>query len=70
MTSAEGSSALFFTDTRVDTRLSSGSMTTLKTGTFEVNGSGMTVDVDINVGGGKFEINSTTGATTIGYNNH
>ena len=62
---AEGSSALFFTDTRVDTRLSSGSMTTLKTGTFEVNGSGMTVDVDINVGGGKFEINSTTGATTI-----
>ena len=62
---SEGTSALFFTDTRVDTRLSSGSMTTLKTGTFEVNASGMTVDVDINVNSGKFEINSTTGATTI-----
>ena len=62
---SEGTSALFFTDTRVDTRLSSGSMTTLKTGTFEVNASGMTVDVDINVNSGKFEINSTTGAMTV-----
>lgn len=62
---SEGTSALFFTDTRVDTRLSSGSMTTLKTGTFEVNASGMSVDVDINVNSGKFEINSTTGAMTV-----
>ena len=31
---SEGSSTFYFTDTRVDSRLASGSMTTLKTGYF------------------------------------
>ena len=61
----EGSSSLFFTDTRVDSRLASGSMTTLKTATFEVNGSDMNVDVDINVNSGKLTINSSDGAMTV-----
>ena len=64
----EGSSTFYFTDGRVDARLGSGSMTTLKTGTFEVNATGMEVSVDIDVSNGTsnvFEITASTGATTI-----